>query len=45
VEEFLQAHHGRVNEIGKKNGEQEENQCPSRGIEKAQADGEQEGRA
>jgi hypothetical protein len=44
VNQLLQSLHRRINEVGKKNGEKEENQRSPHRIEKAQAHGEQEGR-
>src|SRR5208337_1411624 len=44
ADQFLQALDGGINEIGKKNGKEEENQRASRRIEKTHPDGEQQGR-
>ena len=44
ADQFLQSLHCWVNEVGKKNGEKEENQCSPRCVEKAEAHGEQKGR-
>ena len=44
ADQFLQPLYGGINEIGKKNGKEEENQRASRRIKKTQPDGEQYGR-
>jgi len=44
ADQFLQSLHCGINEIGKKNGEEEENQRSPRRIQKAQTNGEQESR-
>ena len=44
ADQSLQSSHAGINEIGKENGEKEENQRPPRRIEKTQSHGEQESR-
>ena len=44
VEEFFQAAGCGIDEVGKKNGEQEEEQRAARGVDEAQADGEKKSR-
>ncbi len=44
ADQFLQSRHCGINEVGKENGEKEENERSPRGIEEAQPHGEQQSR-